>query len=74
MRKNQVTIILERFGDEVPEALHSDQETIRVYADSNNVYEAVSAAYMGLLAQIRQHQGLPENGTLEAGFTTKKQD
>lgn len=39
MRRNQVTITLERFGEDVPKELNATSIKVSAYADSNNVYE-----------------------------------
>lgn len=49
MRKNQVTIVIDRFGDEASNEQH---EQIAIYADNNNVYEALSGAYFMALEHI----------------------
>lgn len=65
MRENQVTIKLERFGDK--DKLGIKDLEINVYADSNNVYEALSAGYYEVLKQL-QNEGsieLPTFGRRE---------
>ena len=42
MRKNQVNIVIDRFGDEASNGQH---EQISIYADSNNIFEALIGAY-----------------------------
>lgn len=49
MRKNQVNIIIDRFGDESPNGQH---EQICIYADSDNIYEALAGAYSMALDHI----------------------
>ena len=51
MRNNQVSIKIERFSDE--EKLGLGKLQINAYADSNNVYEALAAAYFEVLQQIQ---------------------
>lgn len=51
MRANQVTIKLERFFDS--DKLGVKNLEINVYADSNNVYEALSAGFFEVLKQIQ---------------------
>ena len=41
MRKNQISIKIERFGDQSPDGKH---QVIEVYADSNNIWEALTKA------------------------------
>ena len=60
MRKNQVSINIERFNEEAPG--DSRHMTIRVYADANNVYEALAAAYYAALDAIQEDQSLPSFG------------
>lgn len=55
MRKNQVNIIIDRFGDESPNGQH---EQIRIYADSNNIFEALTGAY----SMVLEHIGNPAVG------------
>lgn len=53
MRKNQVTIRIERFGDVVPRDYPKEErQTISVYADCNNLYEALTAAYNAAINEI----------------------
>jgi hypothetical protein len=58
MRKNQVSITVERFGVEgLPEWLEYDGEghqIIRVYADSNNIFEALAAANDEVMRVIKE--------------------
>ena len=51
MRSNQVSIKLERFFD--IEEMGVDDLQINVYADANNVYEALAAAYFEVLQQLQ---------------------
>lgn len=52
MRTNQVSIRLERFSDK--EDIGLDRLTIDAYADSNNVYEALTAAYFEVLEKLQK--------------------
>lgn len=63
MRKAQISIKLELFGDQ---ATNGHSEEIIVYADSNNVYETINAALFELLGTLQQ-QGhrLPSFGVRE---------
>lgn len=65
MRTNQVSINLERFFDN--EELGVNDLHIRVYADANNVYEALAAAYFETLQQLQNEGGieLPKFGRRE---------
>lgn len=63
MRRNQVTMGLERFGDQTPEG--SQRQHISVYADANNVWEAIAAAFVRLTEEIQRDQPLPSFGRVE---------
>ena len=58
MRPNQIGITIERFGDEVPER-YKGHEKISVYADANNFYEVLAAAFDEALVAIREDAKLP---------------
>ncbi|MBE6821576.1 MAG: hypothetical protein E7518_00485 [Ruminococcaceae bacterium] len=62
MRKNQVTIKIQRFGDQVPKDYPEDAQEILVYADSNNLYEALAAAFSGVLEEVRKYENIPSFG------------
>lgn len=49
MRKNQVNIVIDRFGDEATNGQH---EQICIYADNNNIFEALAGAYSMALEHI----------------------
>lgn len=72
MRKNQVTITIERFGDQIPAELNADSIRIDVYADSNNIYEALTAAFDKALSEIKNTQRIPEFGRVESNTTFRK--
>ena len=65
MRKNQVEIKVRRFGDEVPENFPEDKQVINVYADSNNLYEALLIAYSELMKEIQRYENIPSFGCVE---------
>ena len=65
MRKNQVEIKVRRFGDEVPENFQEDKQVISVYADSNNLYEALLIAYYELIKEIQRYENVPSFGCVE---------
>lgn len=48
MRKNQVVIKIDRYGEQSKEG----HDIFTIYSDSNNIYEALSGAYMMALEQI----------------------
>lgn len=52
MRRNQISIHVERFGDQAPEG--AEKQSISVYADANNIFEALSAAYYRLMDEIKK--------------------
>lgn len=64
MRKNQVSIYIQRFTSEAPEG--AVQQAIRVYADSNNIWEALAAANHEATQQIIKDQLLPSFGRAES--------
>lgn len=55
MRKNQISIKVERFGDQVPKNIPSTHQTISVYADSNNFSEALFEAIHLLMKEIEDN-------------------
>lgn len=65
MRKNQVTIHMERFGDQVPKNYPLDMQTIDIYVDSNNIYEALSKAYAEAINQLAKYEKIPAFGVCE---------
>ena len=65
MRKNQVEIKVRRFGDEVPENFPKNKQVISVYADSNNLYEALLIAYSELMKEIQRYENVPNFGCIE---------
>jgi len=66
MRKNQVSIKIQRFGDQVPKQLNFVDQTISVYADAQNIYEALAAAYYQALLEIQKYEKLPYFGCRES--------
>ena len=65
MRKNQVTIKISRFGDEVPENYGGDKQIIAVYADSNNLFEALSVAYSEAIKELQKYETIPSFGCVD---------
>lgn len=57
MRKNQVTITIERFEDQVPQEFKSSSQKIVAYCDSNNIYTALSGAYFEALSAVKTTSG-----------------
>ena len=71
MRNNQVEIKISRFGDEVPPTYekngeHKKEQIIRVYADSNNLFEALSVAYSEAIKELQRHEKIPKFGCATA--------
>ena len=65
MRKNQVEIKVRRFRDEVPKNFPKDRQIVSVYADSNNLYEALLIAYSELMKEIQKYKNVPNFGCVE---------
>lgn len=57
MRNNQISITLERFGKELPG--NSTHDIITVYADDDNLYEAVAAAFSELMEALKEEGEYP---------------
>jgi hypothetical protein len=66
MRSNQVEIIIRRFGDEVPSSYDSNKQIISVYADSDNLFEALSVAYGELMRKLQTYESIPSFGTVSS--------
>jgi hypothetical protein len=66
MRSNQVEIKIRRFGDEVPSFYNSDKQIISVYADSNNLFEALSVAYSEAIQKLQEYEQIPSFGTVSS--------
>ena len=56
MRKNQLDMTLTRFGHQVPKGYPKDQQVLHVYADSNNVYEAISKGYAEIINLLLEYE------------------
>ena len=63
MRKNQVEIKIRRFGDEVPSSYNDEIQIISVYADSNNLFEALSVAYSESIKELQKYEKIPSFGS-----------
>lgn len=63
MRSNQVEIKIRRFGEEVPESYGNNIQVISVYADSNNLYEALAVANSELMKALQEFENIPSFGT-----------
>ncbi len=66
MRSNQVEIIIRRFGDEVPSSYDSNKQIVSVYADSDNLFEALSVAYGELMRKLQTYEQIPSFGTVSS--------
>ena len=67
MRKNQVEITVRRYGDEIPENAQKVMNKVKVYefstyTDSNDIFEALAAAYVNILNQIKEDEDFPKFG------------
>ena len=51
MRKNQVTIFVKRFDDKYPDS----RQVTEIYADSNDLFEALSAAFARAVETFSKH-------------------
>lgn len=76
MRNNQVSIRIQRFGDEIPKNFKIPEDDIlsyeyknykegttqiiKTYADSNNLYEALVAAFNEAVMEIQKYEDLPK--------------
>ena len=57
MRNNQVSILIERFGDSVPKDYPDDVQRISVYCDDfKSVYKALSKAYAMAINELNEHE------------------
>lgn len=63
MRRNQVTIKIERFGEDASNGKH---QIIEVYANSNNIWEALVAANKEATNIITKNDKLPDFGVLSS--------
>lgn len=59
MRKNQVGIRIERFGEAVPEKYPNDTQCIEVYCDDHHsIYNALSKAYALCINELSEYEQL----------------
>ena len=65
MRANQVEITIRRYGDEVPYSYNDDKQIINVYADSNNLFEALSVAYSEAIRELQRYEKIPSSGYVD---------
>ena len=64
MRNNQVEIKIRRFNEEVPLSYKNDSQIISVYADSNNLFEALSVAYSEAIKELQNYEKIPSFGSI----------
>lgn len=62
MRSNQVTLRINRYAEAVPESYDSDRQIIDVYADSNNLFEALAVAYNEAMNELQKYEKFPYFG------------
>ena len=65
MRSNQIEIKIRRYGDVIPESYGDDVQVISVYADSDNLFEALSAAYGAAIQKLQEYERFPAHGCLD---------
>lgn len=63
MRKNQVSIVIDRLIDEFENG--QNKQTIRVSCDSNNIWEALTGAFYETVSEITKIQNPPGLGRRE---------
>jgi len=73
MRKDQVSIRIERFGDEVPKNYPEKTQRIQVYADANNLYEALVSACSAIIEEVRKYESVPSFGRVDASSNATEQ-
>lgn len=65
MRSNQVEIKISRFGESVPSTYRDNKQIIKVYADSNNLFEALSVAYSEIIKELQKYENVPSFGCVD---------
>lgn len=58
MRKNQISLNITRFNDQVPKGYPEDRQIINIYADSNNLFAALSEAYAKAINVVEEWQSV----------------
>ena len=74
MRKNQVEIKISRFGDQVPLGFNKDRQVIQIYADSNNLFEAMSVAYSEAIKELQKYETIPSFGCVSIADNNRDGD
>lgn len=69
MRKVQINIVMEFFGDE---ASNGKSEKVSVYADSNNVWETICAGFHELVTVLQEKRELPSFGARTSHWDKQK--
>lgn len=68
MRNNQIEIKVTRLNSEIPQSIQEKYDnkvsiyTMNTYTDSNNVFEALAAAYLNILKAIKEDEDFPKFG------------
>lgn len=56
MRNNQVTIKIERFGEDIPDEFKEmNMQVMSVYADGNNLHETLCGAFQLALNEVAKY-------------------
>lgn len=67
MRKNQVTIKIQRFGEDVPDEFKEmGTQVMSIYCDGNNLYEALCGAFQQALNEVAKYNEFPSFGRKES--------
>ncbi|MBO2022700.1 hypothetical protein J4737_01935 [Listeria monocytogenes] len=57
MRKNQVTIKIERFGEDIPDEFKEmNMQVMSVYADGNDLHETLCGAFQLALNEVAKYK------------------
>lgn len=57
MRKNQVSIKIERFGKDIPDEFKElNMQVMSVYADGNDLYETLCGAFQLALNEVAKYE------------------
>lgn len=68
MRNNQIEIKVTRLNSEIPQSIQEKYDnkvsiyTMNTYTDSNNIFEALAAAYLNILKAIKEDEDFPKFG------------
>ena len=64
MRSNQVILRINRYAEAVPESYDSDRQIIEVYADSDNLFEALMVACNKAMNELQNYEEFPLYGAI----------